>query len=403
MARPRPTIFIGSSSEGLPVAKALQMLLDHSADVELWSQGTFGLGGGTLDSLVSALDRFDFAVLVVDANDTAVSRGSSKAVPRDNVVFEFGLFMGALGRERTFMVFDRTQPPDLPSDLAGVTPATYAPHASGNYQAALGAASTMIEQELTRLGVREARKDTDTSGVGFADRNDISRNYKLIAIYQRYSLSAGNTKYLDLEDRRRQVIRSAAIGGISSQALEWTKPSDKLPSFDPKTPPTIRLTSARRTGPGSANLSTPRKQSASAFTVDLKFDPNLRLGEEIDYSVEGHFPRFRFSNAAALREATRETPVGERDFDYLSWKINFPTEMLNLTVDLPANAGLVALGPLSSFHSNDFPADSAPNIALNEEYTCTTVTEADSDFIRMRLSVVQPKIGFRYRLAWRLP
>jgi Predicted nucleotide-binding protein containing TIR-like domain len=84
-----------------------------------------------------------------------VSRGVEKVSARDNVLFELGLFIGSLGRDRTFMLYDRTDPPGLPSDLAGVTPATFAPHASGNLVAALGAACTKIQDAVEKLGIRE--------------------------------------------------------------------------------------------------------------------------------------------------------------------------------------------------------------------------------------------------------
>jgi hypothetical protein len=113
---------------------------------------------GTLEALVLALSRFDFALLVLTADDLTVARGTEKPVARDNVIFELGLFIGALGRDRTFMLYDRTQPISLPSDLAGVTPATFAPHSTGNLESALGAPCTKIENVIAKLGIREAKR-----------------------------------------------------------------------------------------------------------------------------------------------------------------------------------------------------------------------------------------------------
>ena len=158
MPRKRPTIFIGSSSEGLRIAKAIQVLLDQICEVTIWSQGVFGLSEGTLESLVSAAEQFDFAILVLTPDDLVESRGRADTAPRDNVLFELGLFMGTLGRQRTFVVYDRTAQIKLPSDLAGVTSATFEPHSSGRLESALGAATTRIEERIERLGVRETER-----------------------------------------------------------------------------------------------------------------------------------------------------------------------------------------------------------------------------------------------------
>jgi predicted nucleotide-binding protein len=56
----RPALFVGSSSEGLRIAQTIQVCLDPVSEVELWTQGIFGLTGGTLESLILALPRFDF-------------------------------------------------------------------------------------------------------------------------------------------------------------------------------------------------------------------------------------------------------------------------------------------------------------------------------------------------------
>ena len=158
MARIRPSVFVGSSTEGLTIAKALGVLLEHPCEVNIWSQGVFGLSQGTLESLVYALDRFDFAILVLTADDLITSRDLSSIAPRDNVLFELGLFMGGLGRDRTFIVYDRTANIKLPSDLAGVSAATFEPHADGNLENALSAAATRIEDCVARLGLRDRER-----------------------------------------------------------------------------------------------------------------------------------------------------------------------------------------------------------------------------------------------------
>lgn len=147
-------MFIGSSTEGLNVAEAIQLNLDYACEVTIWSQGVFGLGQGTLESLVDRLSDFDFAALVLTPDDVTVSREQLEQSPRDNVLLELGLFIGALGRERTFVVYDRGKTLKLPSDLAGVTPATYQVHSSGNLQASLGAATTLIKGTIDRFGKR---------------------------------------------------------------------------------------------------------------------------------------------------------------------------------------------------------------------------------------------------------
>jgi hypothetical protein len=219
----RPAVFIGSSTEGLAIAKALQVLLDRSCEPEIWSQGTFGLGAGTLESLVSALDRFDFAILVVSADDTTITRGNPMNVPRDNVVFELGLFMGGLGRDRTFMVFDRTRPPDLPSDLAGVTAATYEPHGSGNLDAALGAAATQIERAVLRLGLRESRRVDDLATAAQSVRTtgaQMERLVRLLARSRKVELDVIASQFGPLIDTERLAEMRADLDDLALELDE---------------------------------------------------------------------------------------------------------------------------------------------------------------------------------------
>lgn len=185
MARVRPSVFVGSSTEGLKIAKALQVLLDHACEVTIWSQGVFGLSQGTLESLVHALDQYDFAILVLTADDLVTSREASSSAPRDNVLFELGLFMGGLGRERTFIVYDRTADLKLPSDLAGVSAATFERHASGNLQSALGAAATRVEDQILRFGVRDRERFKQLSEAAQGFDSAAAQMQKLVELIAR--------------------------------------------------------------------------------------------------------------------------------------------------------------------------------------------------------------------------
>jgi hypothetical protein len=159
MSNRLPSLFIGSSSEGERIAKAIQMNLDGVCEVVIWSQGVFGLGEGTLEALVDKAPEFDFALLVLTPDAMSEDRGQRQQSPRDNVLLELGLFIGVLGRKRTMVVVDRAANMKLPSDLVGITVAGYREHRSGNLAASVGAACTQIESAIAELGLRsEAAK-----------------------------------------------------------------------------------------------------------------------------------------------------------------------------------------------------------------------------------------------------
>jgi len=147
----RPRVFIGSSTEGITIAEIIQLGLEHVVECTLWSQGVFGLSMGTLESLVNGVSKFDYGVLILTPDDLTTKRNATTNTPRDNVLFELGLFMGALGREHTFIVYGRDDKLDLPTDLAGVTAATFARRADNNLEAALGPVCTRLKREMKLL------------------------------------------------------------------------------------------------------------------------------------------------------------------------------------------------------------------------------------------------------------
>jgi len=154
----KPSIFIGSSSEALVVARAFRQQLADVADVTIWNEGIFGIGAGYLESLSNAVSQYDFALMIFSADDQIVSKSVESAATRDNVMFELGLFMGHLGRDRTLVAFDQSSNPKVPSDLAGITFATFeSARADGNLVAAVGVAADSVRHVINKLGLHESR------------------------------------------------------------------------------------------------------------------------------------------------------------------------------------------------------------------------------------------------------
>ena len=129
---PSPSYSWAVRRESLAVAEAIKAgLADSGVDVRLWSDGVFRPSTFALESLEAELARADFAALVLAPDDTVISRDVSSPAPRDNVVFELGLFMGALGHARTFLVLPESSLNKIPSDLDGFTSVTYQPTVLG--------------------------------------------------------------------------------------------------------------------------------------------------------------------------------------------------------------------------------------------------------------------------------
>lgn len=146
----RPKVFVGSSKEGLPYARAIQADLDAKLEVTVWDQGVFDLSAYSIEALVVEARRSDFAILVFSPDDTVVVRAQQSAAVRDNVLFELGLFMGVLERKRVYVVAPADVPDfRIPTDLLGLTLAQYRRREDNNIRAAVGPACQSI---LTAIG-----------------------------------------------------------------------------------------------------------------------------------------------------------------------------------------------------------------------------------------------------------
>jgi len=115
-------VFVASSSEQVRVAREVASALNESKllDAHAWEEDVFEFSASFIESLEKELDRADFAVVILTADDAAKVRKKAVNLPRDNVIFELGLFIGRLERPRCFFFIEKRSKTKIATDLSGV-------------------------------------------------------------------------------------------------------------------------------------------------------------------------------------------------------------------------------------------------------------------------------------------
>jgi hypothetical protein len=119
-----PKVFVGSSKEAEEIARGFCRALKDIAIIVPWWDAHFIPMQSTLDGLFNAATEYDFGLFILTPDDFIQSRGEESNSPRDNVLFELGLFLGKLGPKRAFAVIqwdsDREKRVKVLSDLYGI-------------------------------------------------------------------------------------------------------------------------------------------------------------------------------------------------------------------------------------------------------------------------------------------
>ena len=151
----RPILFVGCSAESIPIAESIQVGLEcDPIDVTMWTEGVFAPSAFPIESLEQVLRTVDFAALVLSPDDAVTSRGAMTDAPRDNIIFELGLFMGVLGHSRTFLIYPRGIEIKIPTDLAGITPLTYSVEPEGAAPIPMAAVCNQLRACILDAGPR---------------------------------------------------------------------------------------------------------------------------------------------------------------------------------------------------------------------------------------------------------
>ena len=203
MEKIKPRIFIASSVEGLDVAYAIQELLEFSAECTVWDQDVFTPTSVALQDLITKAQNSDYGIFVFSFDDTIKTRDAEELAVRDNVIFEFGLFIGIIGISNCFIVMPRSSDNiHLPTDLTGITLLKYnAKRRDNNLKAALGPSANQIKNVLLKFNPPEKqipdklRQQINSIGLNafFASRDDYSKYRTLAPSIDRYIDTANSS------------------------------------------------------------------------------------------------------------------------------------------------------------------------------------------------------------------
>ncbi len=121
-----PSVFIGSSTGTLAIAESVKRILENDANARVWNV-SFEPGSWILQVILDYSQKSDFGLFVMAPDDRSVIKDQEQYSVRDNVLFEIGVFMGALGPKRTFVLWPSkfSGKLRLPSDLHGLTMVEY--------------------------------------------------------------------------------------------------------------------------------------------------------------------------------------------------------------------------------------------------------------------------------------
>lgn len=133
-------LFVGSSSEGIDFAKQVVSQINKVCgdwiEAQTWCEGNiFNLNTSTLESLFNTSRRFDYGILIASKDDVLESRNAISYVPRDNVMFEMGMFLGSLGLTRAYLLVEEES--KLPTDYNGVTVSYFQRDLEGSLEKAI--------------------------------------------------------------------------------------------------------------------------------------------------------------------------------------------------------------------------------------------------------------------------
>ncbi|MCX2761057.1 nucleotide-binding protein [Vibrio sp. Sgm 22] len=152
---------------------------------------------------MKSLHSSDYGIFVFSPDDEIKMRGNVTDTVRDNVLFELGLFIGRLGKSRCFIVTPDNIDLHIPTDLLGVTPATYSgARDESELEATLGPVSHEIRKAMKVQGLFKSQSKSEQK-IPTSSNDNYDEDDKLILLeswLENEAVPGVAIKYSDVDD-----------------------------------------------------------------------------------------------------------------------------------------------------------------------------------------------------------
>jgi hypothetical protein len=231
---------------------------------------------------------------------------------------------------------------------------------------------------------------------------DFDRNYELLQSDFYFARGAEGSVAWDLHLVTRRRMRCNCDEGIRRIPIDFVRDSDPMLPFEAEKPPRMEIVSSSRTGVGSCRLLRPRKAIGTSFVQDVEFNPPIAKDEVVDFTVDCLVPSYKYAYSDDILLATRSSPMGPRNYEYVTRTIGVPTDLLLMSVFLPDSLAASPAGPKVGRANRVDDAESA-GVVLRREYSERADLVNGLPGVLMSMAVPKPRLNRKYRLAWNLP
>lgn len=389
----KPIVFVGSASKSKRAAEAVANNLRKVSFVRVWDKA-FTLSRTTIEDLIKMAPTYDFAIFILGGEDVRKKDGVKSLVPRDNVIFETGLFMGVLGRDRVFVIRRNDVKVELPSDWLGLTVADYSLPPTNtilDWESELNFATTRIRDVIEERQFRSSSQVAVSSTENYL--KDAAKYFDKLLL-DRYGVSAAlsstsvTVTSLDGSAIVRRKLQGIKVSGpIKIDQIPGTIAPSARNGRILKHPTFINKVKYKKPVVITQRI---KKDKLSVFDVVIK-GSLTQADPKLDYEYESSMSKAFLMTREEVEKTYRRENF---KYEYVSLKTEMLTDKAELEIAFPSG----------------YPVELKPGVFFGDE--SETMHEAELNRVingfkksadSARFVINKPLVGFNYIIYWISP